>query len=215
MAKAKFDIKTEATRPIYAYVGVTDRAVEVVRDFSRESVSDVQKRVSEIDFEPKALRDQAVTLVNARVEALTDRAAARRAAVEARVTELQNRVKELPERIQAVLRENEVTYSQLVLRGETLVERIRNQESTKAAVKSGKTATTKAKTTRTQAAKGASTTASTAKSSAKRAARTTSTTAKKQSTRPRSAAKATVTTTRKASTSAAKATVEGAKKVGD
>ena len=55
MAKAKFDIKTEATRPIYAYVGVTDRAVEAVR----ESVSDVQNRVSDIDFEPKALRTQA------------------------------------------------------------------------------------------------------------------------------------------------------------
>ena len=28
MAKAKFDIKTEATRPLYAGVGVTDLAVE-------------------------------------------------------------------------------------------------------------------------------------------------------------------------------------------
>ena len=55
MAKAKFDIKTEASRPLYAYVGVTDRAVEVVRD----SVLDFQKRIADIDFEPKALRDRA------------------------------------------------------------------------------------------------------------------------------------------------------------
>ena len=66
MAKAKFDIKTEATRPLYAGVGVTDLAV----GFVREAVADVQKkfagvqkdvqtRVSDIDLEPKALRDQA------------------------------------------------------------------------------------------------------------------------------------------------------------
>ena len=42
MATAKFDIKTEALKPVLAYVGVTDLAVEVVR----EAVADVQKRVS-------------------------------------------------------------------------------------------------------------------------------------------------------------------------
>ena len=193
MAKAKFDIKTEATRPIYAYVGVTDLAVETVRD----SVS----RVTDIDFEPKALRQQAVTLVSNRVEALANQAQARRAAVEARVTELQNRAKG--------------TYSDLVVRGETLVERIRKQESTQAAVRSGKTTTAKAKTVRTQATKAASTTAGTAKSSAKRAAKTTSNTAKKQSTRPRSAAKATGTTAKRTATRATKATADAAKKVGD
>ena len=64
MAKAKFDIKSEATRPLFASVGVADRAVEAVREFSRESVS----RVSDIDVEPKALRQQAVTLVSTSVE---------------------------------------------------------------------------------------------------------------------------------------------------
>jgi len=193
MAKAKFDIKTEATRPIYAYVGVTDLAVERVRD----SVS----RVTDIDFEPKALRQQAVTLVSTRVEAIANQAQARRAAIEARVTELQDRAKG--------------TYTELVVRGETLVERIRKQESTQAAVRSGKTATAKAKTTRTQASKAASTTAGTAKSTAKRAAKTTSNTAKKQSTRPRSAAKATGTTAKRTATKATKATADAAKKVGD
>ena len=37
MATAKFDIKTEALKPVLAYVGVTDLAVEVVR----EAVADV------------------------------------------------------------------------------------------------------------------------------------------------------------------------------
>ena len=37
MATTKFDIKTEALKPVLAYVGVTDLAVEVVR----EAVADV------------------------------------------------------------------------------------------------------------------------------------------------------------------------------
>ena len=97
MAKAKFDIKTEATRPFYAGVGVTDLAVEAVRDYVADVQKkfvgvqkDVQKTVKDLDFEPKALRDQAVTVVNARVDALSKDAKARRAAIEARVAELQS-----------------------------------------------------------------------------------------------------------------------------
>jgi hypothetical protein len=189
MAKAKFDIKTEAARPLYAYVGVTDRAVEVVRD----SVTDFQKRLSGIDFEPKALRDRATTLVAARVEALSEDAQARRSAIEARVVRAQER------------------YDALVVRGETLVERIRNQRSTQDAATSAKSSVTKAKTTRTQAGNAASTTAT----KAKKAAQSTSSTAKTQAARPKSSAKATATTAKKATRSGAKATVQGAKKVGD
>jgi chromosome segregation ATPase len=189
MAKAKFDIKTEAARPLYAYVGVTDRAVEVVR----ESVTDFQKRIADIDFEPKALRDRAATLVVARVEAISEDAQARRSAIEARVARVQER------------------YDALVVRGETLVERIRKQESTQAAASSAKSSTTKAKTTRTQAGKAASATAT----KAKKAAASTSTTARTQAARPKSSAKATTTTAKKAARSGAKATVDGAKKVGD
>jgi chromosome segregation ATPase len=189
MAKAKFDIKTEATRPLYAYVGVTDRAVEAVR----ESVTDLQKRIADFDFEPKALRDRATTLVTARVEAISEDAQARRASVEARVAQLQER------------------YDALVTRGETLVERIRKQESTQDAAKSAKSSTTKAKTTRTQATNATKATATKAKD----AARTTTSTAKAQAARPKSSAKATSTTAKRAATSGAKATVQGAKKVGD
>ena len=44
MATAKFDIKTEATRPLYAGVGVTDRAVEAVRG----SLAQGQKRINDV-----------------------------------------------------------------------------------------------------------------------------------------------------------------------
>ena len=128
MAKAKFDIKTEATRPFYAYVGVADRTAEVVR----ESVSDLQKRLAEaqtemqerwaqaqesvkdIDLEPGTLREK----VTDRWTEGLEEAQERRARVEARMTELQEKAKTLPERFQAVLEENEVTYDQLVARGE-------------------------------------------------------------------------------------------------
>ena len=48
-----------------------------------------RRRSTKIDLEPQALRDQAVTVVNSRVDALTKDAKARRTAVEARVAELQ------------------------------------------------------------------------------------------------------------------------------
>jgi hypothetical protein len=203
MAQAKFDIRTEVTRPLFAYVGVTDRAVEAVR----ESVTDLQKRfvevqtrvvsvsksVQDLDFEPKTLRAQATTVVNGRVEALSN-----------------------------LLKQTELTYDQLVVRGETLVERIRRQQSTQEAVKSAKTSSAKAKTTRTQATKATRSTAKTAQRAAKstaktaeRAAKTTTAAAQKSSTAPQSSAKATATTAKRAAKSAGKATAQGAKKVGD
>jgi Mg-chelatase subunit ChlI len=229
MAQAKFDIRTEVTRPLFAYVGVTDRAVEAVR----ESVTDLQKRfvevqkdvqtrvqsvsksVQDLDLEPKALRAQATTVVNGRVEALSKDAQARRAAIEARVAELQERLRNL-------LKQNEVTYDQLVVRGETLVERIRRQQSTQDAVSSAKTSSAKAKTTRTQATKATKSTAKTAERAAKstaktaeRAAKSTTATARKSSTAPQSSAKATGTTAKRTAKSAGKATAQAAKKVGD
>jgi len=186
MAKAKFDIKTEASRPIYAGVGVTDLAVELVRDYVadvQKRFVDVQARVSDFDFQPKALRDQAITVVNARV---TDNVVS--------VTE---------------------TYSDLAKRGETLVERIRRQQSTQAAVSSAKTTSAKAKTTRTQATKATKTTAKATKSTAKKTAKKASTTAKRTSTAPRSSAKATTTAAKKTASNAAAAATDAAVKVGD
>jgi len=210
MAKAKFDIKTEATRPLYAGVGVTDLAVALVRDY----VADVQKLVAGVqkDLQPKAFRDQAVTVVNARVDALSQDAKARRAAIEARVAELQADAMTFPARVQTLLTENVAavndTYADLAKRGETLVERIRRQQSTQATVASAGTTTAKAKTTKTQATKAAKTTAT-------KTAKKASTTAKKSSAAPRSSAKATTTAAKKTASNAAQAATDGAAKVGD
>lgn len=236
MAKTKFDIKTEATKPLLAGVGVTDLAVEVVRDFVSETqtrlagvqkdvtarVADVQKTVTN----PKTLRKQAVTVVNARVDAITADAKARRKAIESRVAELQAEAKAYPAKVQTLVDDNVTvagdTYSDLVKRGESLVGRIRRQESTKATVKSAKTTVSKAKTTATQAQKTSATATKSAKTAAKKTTATTKTTAKtaakpaaKKATVTKSSAKATVTAAKKTADNAVKAVVDATEKVGD
>ena len=189
----KFDIKSEAVRPFFAYVGVTDLAVEAVREY----VADVQAKVSGRDLQPKALRDQAATVVSARVDALSKDAQA------------------VPARVQTIVDENVSAlgdaYGDLVKRGESLVGRIRRQQSTRDAVKSAETTKAKAKTTRTQAEKSAKATTKTATSGAKKA----TTTAKKRSTAPKSSAKATGTAAKKTATAATKAVADAAQKIGD
>lgn len=213
MAKAKFDIKTlelppVAAKPLYAGVGVTDLAVEYVREYVADVQKklvgyqkDVQKTVTEFDFEPKALRAQAVTVVNARVDAISKDAKARRAAIEARITELQAEAQALPVKVTDTVTD---TYGDLAKRGEALVTRIRKQESTKATKSSAKTTSAKAKTTKTQAGKAT-------KSTAKKA----TSTAKKSSGPARSSAKATTTAAKKTVANAAQATTDAAEKVGD
>ena len=219
MAKAKFDIKTEATRTFYAGAGVADLAVEAVREYVADVQKklagvqgDVQKRVEGFELEPNALRDQAVTVVNARVEALAKDAKARRAAIEARVAELQAEAKAYPAKVQALVAENVGTagdtYADLVKRGETLVARVRRQESTKATAASAKKTTTKAKTTTTQAKKAT-------KSTAKKTTSTAKKTAAKKSAPAKSSAKATATTAQETVANAAEATTDAAAKVGD
>ena len=219
MAKAKFDIKTEATRPLYAGVGVTDLAVEFVREYVTDvqkrfadAQKDVQARVNKLDLEPKALRKQAVTVFNERVEALTKDAKARRAAIETRVEELRADAKEIPTRVQHLIDENvetvNETYTDLAKRGETLVERIRHQQSTKKTVTSARTTSAKAKTTKTQATKATKTTA-------KKTAKKASTTARKSSTAPKSSAKATVTAAKTTVANGRHAASDAASKVGD
>jgi hypothetical protein len=213
MAKAKFDIRNEATRPLYAGVGVTDLAVarlrEYVADVQKKFVDvqkDVQKSVTDLDLQPKAIRDQATTVVSARVDALTKDAKARRAAIEARVAELQEEAKAYPARVQALLTDNVSTatgtYDELVKRGETLVGRIRRQQSTQRTASSAKTTTAKAKTTTTQAKKTTKKATSTAKKTAKKSP-------------AKSSAKATATAAKKTASNAAQAAGDAAQKVGD
>ena len=68
MAKAKFDIKNEAQRGLYASVGVADQAIETVKVVVTEAqkrLAEVQKSVKGIDLQPKAVRSQATTVVSA------------------------------------------------------------------------------------------------------------------------------------------------------
>ena len=203
-----FEIPAEAARPLYAGVGATDVVVGYVRD----AVADLQKRFSGLDLEPKSLRDQALVIVTTQLDALSKDAKTRREAIEARVAELQADAAGLPTKLQDFVVGNAATvtsaYTDLAKRGETLVGRIRTQESTQATAAAAQTTTAKAKTTKTQATKAAK---KTTKSTTKKA----TTTAKKSSAAPKSSAKATTTAAKKTASSAAKAATDAAEKVGD
>lgn len=108
MAKVKFDIKSEATRPFYATVGATDLAVEVARQYAAEvqaKVADVQKKVQGIDFEPKNLNKQAQTVVSSRVENVTKEAKDAQAKLEAKLAELQAEAKKAQAKFEAQVAE--------------------------------------------------------------------------------------------------------------
>jgi heparin binding hemagglutinin HbhA len=229
MPKTRFELPaqlpTTVTRPLYAGVGVTDLAVEFVREY----VADVQKRAGEVqktvkDGDPTALATEAqkraqlaTKRVTERVETLNktvaDDAQARRAAVEKRIAELQAEAKALPTRLQkfldAQLGTAGDTYGELVHRGESLVDRILRQQSTQDAEKAMETTVAKAKTTRTQATKSASTATKSVKKSVKKSGAT----ARKSP--AKSSAKATATSAKKAAESTAAAVVDAAAKVGD
>ena len=147
MAQAKFDIRNEATRQFYAGVGVTDRAVELVRDYvadMQKRFVELQKSIADLDLEPEHLRKQATT----RFEALNKDAIARRKAVEKRVAELQDEAMALPAKMQKLVDDNLTSVSKtmddLAKRGESLVGRIRRQSSTQETIKEAKVTVTKA-----------------------------------------------------------------------
>lgn len=239
-SRAKFDLKTEATRPLYAYVGATDLAVETVRDYVADlgkRAADVQKSVT--SFDAKSLREQAVKAVSVRVEELQKDAKARRADIEKRVADLRKDAEELPTRMQSSVDENVKVvgdaYGDLVKRGESLVSRIRNQASTQEAVKGAKTTVAKAKTTATQAKKAVDAEVTATKkvvtaevAEAKKAVADVQATVKKaakkaparkapakKTTAAERSAKATVTSARKTAAASAKAVVDAAEKIGD
>ena len=230
MANAKFDIKsieipTVIARPLYAGVGAADYTVEYVR----ETVADVQKRfvsvqkdvsknVKDFDFEPKALRDQATTVVSTRVDALSKDAKARRAAVESRVADLQADAKARASKLQTSVNDGVTTatetYVELAKRGETTIKRLRGDlagvldeaadgiedaiEAVADVVDAPKTKGAKKSASRKSAAKSTSEAATTAKkapakkaSAAKKTASTKATTAKKAASTTATDAKAT------------------------
>ena len=209
------DLRAGATRTLYAGAGVADLAVSTVRSY----VAQVQQSVTAIDLDPQELRKQATTAVSARVEELGKDARERRDAVEARVAELQAEALALPGRLQGVVDDNVATvvsaYGELAQRGETLLGRIRRQQSTQEAVSAAKTTTAKAKTTRTQSAAATKSTAKKATSTAKKSATATRKTAATKSSAPKSSAKATVTAAKKTASAVGSAATDAAAKVGD
>jgi hypothetical protein len=213
MAKARFDIPTQiptgATRPLYAGVGMTDLVVETVRDYVadvQKRLDDVQKSVSALEAKPEVLRDRAGKAVADRLDSLNKDAVARRRVIEQRVAELQSEVQAFPTRLQKLV-DTQVstagdTYADLVKRGETLVGRIRRQQSTQDAESAAKTTVSKAKTTRTQGSKAVKKTTTQARKTAAKSP-------------AKSSAKATTTAAKKTATNATKAVVDAAEKVGD
>ncbi|WP_457207660.1 hypothetical protein [Nocardioides sp. P5_C9_2] len=202
--------KATLPKPVLAYVGVTDLAVEIVRDLVTETqtrIAGVQKTAGD----PKALADRATTVVNARVDALAKDAKSRREAIEARVADLQTEAKAYPGKVQKLVDDSvdtaTDTYADLVKRGETLVGRVRRQESTRATVAAAKTTKAKAKTTTTQAKKAveAETTATKRTVTARKTAAKKSSAAKKSTTKS-AASKAPASKTTASKSTASKTT---------
>ena len=121
-----FDV-AEATKPLFAVVGVADLAIEQAKDVPALYVAEVKKVQARLENVPtvvKTLPEQVKTLrtdVETRVEKATEKA-----------TEL---------------------YAQLTVRGERLVTQIRRQPSTEAAIAEGKEAVRKAEAAATAAQK--------------------------------------------------------------
>ena len=138
MAKATFDIKTEAQKGLHAGVGAADLAIEAVKEYvaearerlegyqkdAREALTTAQKSVRGIDLEPKALRTQATTVLNARVGELSKDAKARREAIEKRVAELQGDAQKL---VTGGVETATETFESLAERGERVVKRLRKE----------------------------------------------------------------------------------------
>lgn len=208
-------VKIDAKRPFYAVVGATDLVVEYARNYTADvsaRLTDVQSRVAKIDLEPKALRDQARTLVVSRIDEVNEDVKEARTTVESRAKEARTQVEAY---VNDAVAEVTETYGDLAARGRTLVERIRRQQATQDAEAATKTTVAKAKTARTQTTKSAKGTASTAKSAAKSTARKTSASAKKTAGTAKSSTKATATSATKAAEATAKAAGDAAEKVGD
>ena len=140
MTKVKFDIKTEAQRGLHAGVGAADLAFETVKEYvaeaqkrieaaqkdAQKALTSAQKSVTGFEFQPKALRSQATTVVSARVDELSKDAKARRAAIEKRVAELQNDAQKF---VVGNVETASGTYADLAKRGEKVVKRIRKETS--------------------------------------------------------------------------------------
>jgi heparin binding hemagglutinin HbhA len=206
------ELRKTATDTGYAVVGITDLAVERVRE--------AQTRAAAVRAEIERVRvDAELKKLQGRVQTLP--ATALSAGVEA-------------------AGKAEQAFDELAERGRTLVTRISNQKATKDLLTQGRTTISRGKAAVTTVRRGAGDTRTAAKATVttaereasetaaavrtttrtktqgtKSAAKRTTTTARKRAASSKSAGKAAVTTAKKTAQTAAKATEAAAEKVGD
>ena len=129
-------IKAQAVKPLYAVAGATELAYQYATGYATEAqktaqerLADVQKSVSKIERDPKALQNQAVGVFNARLDELTKDAKKAQSRFESRVADLQKDAQALPSKLQSeiddAVTELAATYAELVDRGEKIVAAIR------------------------------------------------------------------------------------------
>jgi hypothetical protein len=163
-------VPAAVAQPLYAGVGVTDLAVEKVKEYVAEvqtkvnaRVADVQKSVKGLEVpQPKTLQDKA-----------TAQLTGSRAKFEARLSELQADAKALPKKVQSRYDENVATvtkqYADLAKRGESVVIKIRKGDEVKAPAKVEGSVAKKAPAPKTPAKKAPAKKAPATKAAAKKA----------------------------------------------
>lgn len=172
------------SKPFYVAAGVTDVAVQTLRE--------VPNKISSVKVERRDI-ERAVAKVQVQAVSLPVRAQATAVGIAGEVT---GRVDDV--------------YGDLLVRGRKVVGRIRRQQATQDLKKEATTTVRRTKATATTAKKSAAATGATAKRATKR----TTTTAKKRATTTRTAAKGATTSARKTAKTAGRATKAGAAKVG-
>jgi hypothetical protein len=139
MANTTFNvdqIRNQAVKPLYAVAGATELAYQYATGYATEAqktaqerFAEVQKSVSKLDRDPKALQQQAVSAFNARFEELTKDAKKAQSRLESVVADLQKDAQAVPARLQSEIDDAVTdfaqTYAELVDRGEKLVAAIR------------------------------------------------------------------------------------------
>lgn len=130
------NIRAEAVKPLYAAAGAAEVGFQLARGYATEAqqtaqerFAEMQKRISKLERDPKALQQQARGVVNSRVEELQKDARKAQTRFESRVEDLQKQAKAFPNRMQSeledALEELTRTYAELSDRGEKLVAAIR------------------------------------------------------------------------------------------
>ena len=207
MALAK-DIRRTAIdpTPVYAAVGVTDLAIERVRKAS------VRAAAARADLDVSALQDRAIKRAEQVAEKVAEQAQQIPALAVSQTLEVAGRARE--------------TYSELAVRGEKLVTRLRTQKATKdllaqagSTISLGKGAVTTVRKAAIDTQHAAVSTLTTALHEAAPAVRLstkrTATTASKRTAPAKRATRASATGARKTATKATKATKTATPKVGD